>query len=175
LGRLCRIGKQADFFARPYLKFLQRRASRRGGGSRTAGPGAEPVVEVLLRAAAAFKSIRGFSLADEGLGLAALDALGEILLAEARDFAVDGRDARDKRGGMASCRLRFDEGADAVGLVRCGCDASPAAAFAGTIAFEGEPKRVQAGKRGFKRQALLFLFEAADVQQAAESSGDGHG
>jgi hypothetical protein len=76
---------------------------------------------------------------------------------------------------MAARGLRFDEGGNAVSLFRSGCDAPPAPALAGTGAFQGEPKRVQAGKCGFKRQALLFLFKSADVQQAAQGSGDGHG
>jgi hypothetical protein len=67
-----------------------RRASRGGGGPLAAGTGSEPVVEVLLRTAAAFKSVRGFPLANESLSLAALDALQEILLAEARGFALNG-------------------------------------------------------------------------------------
>ena len=120
------------------------------------------------------EGIGGFCLANESLGLAALDALGEKLAAEVRGLALCGGDTQHQRSGMARRGLGFNEGGDAVGQIGGRTGALPAAALAGARALQDVLQGVKIGEGGVQRKALLFLFQVADAEQPAEGRRDRH-
>lgn len=73
------------------------------------------MVELLLSTAVSDDSVLGLGCGDQSLGLAALNALFEILSAEASGFTFGYGDAGHERGGMAGGGFHFDLRCDAVG------------------------------------------------------------
>jgi hypothetical protein len=136
-----------------------------------------PVVERALGAACGLERIAGGGLFNEGLGLAALDALGQIDGAARGDLLLGIADARLKSGSAARGGERFFKTGKTIGEL-AGDGAPDDQAAAGAVARSSRGERVleaaQIVERGLERAAGLLFFEMKNTQQAAQGAGRGH-
>jgi hypothetical protein len=137
-----------------------------------------PVVESLLSAARGLERIAGAGFRDEGLGLAALDALAEIDCAARGHLLLRIADARLEGGGAARGGQRFFKAGEAVNeFAAHGARNHKAAAGAVACGGGGEQafEAAEIAEGRIERTPRLFLFEVQDVQKAAQGAGGGHG
>lgn len=136
-----------------------------------------PVVEGALGAPRGFERIARLGFLDEGLGLAALDALGEIELAAQGGLLLRIADARQKGSAAARGGERLFEAGEPVNEL-AGNSAAQHQAAAGAITRLSGGQRIfqlpQSAEREFKRASRLFFLEMKNAQQAAQRAGGGH-
>lgn len=138
-------------------------------------PAAKPVVVALLHAAGGSGRVLRLGLTDQGFNLAALHALGKVLLAKPRSFPFSPGHAGAQRFGMSRARLGFDLCGNAFDGIRSGRNAIPSPALASSCGSQCALERMQIGQRGIERKTLLLFFEVANAKQAAEGGGNRHG
>ncbi|HUY96008.1 MAG TPA: hypothetical protein VMU71_11940 [Terracidiphilus sp.] len=128
---------------------------------------------MLLRATFGLDRIPPFLFANQGLGLAAFEALQEKLLAQAVCLLFRSGDSGGECRGVARCGRRFGQRGNAAGGigVRCaGSDPRTATALSGASQGECPFQRVKLSESRLKAGAVLLLFQAADAEQTAQGS-----
>lgn len=135
----------------------------------------EPLVDALLGAASFGGACERLGFAEEGFRLAALDALGQVEAANLSDSDRGACGAAGKEGGGTAAGLCFDDPGDAL-LKRAALrDLAAARAFARSRGGECVFEAALLGDGRLERRAVLFFFELANAQQAADWLRTGHG
>jgi len=152
--------------------------SRVRGDGGSAEPVQVPVVEALLTAARGLGCVPFFRFFDEGLRLAALDALGQILLASVgRVLFGVGDTGRESGGAAQSCAGLLEACKPVSKFARGGAGSDQAAPAA--LALDGGDESVlelaERGQSGLQGELALLFFKVENAQEAPQGARDGHG